>query len=90
MAPDASADRLRKQIDAGRTGEKVDFPDPAAAPLGTDSEAGGSPVQIQELGTPQIHHVRPDRPTGPMYFYAFIILAILGIGMFVAFRQNGL
>lgn len=32
--------RLRRDIDSGRTGDKVDFPDPAAAPLGTDAEAG--------------------------------------------------
>lgn len=36
------ADRLRADIDAGRTGDKVPFPDPAAAPLGTDDEAGNA------------------------------------------------
>lgn len=38
-----TVDRLRHDIDSGRTGEKVDWPDPAAAPLGTDAEAGGAP-----------------------------------------------
>ncbi|MEA2858031.1 MAG: hypothetical protein QOC72_70 [Methylobacteriaceae bacterium] len=37
----AAADRLRADIDSGRTGDKVAFPDPSAAPLGTDEEAGG-------------------------------------------------
>lgn len=37
----ATADELRSDIDSGRTGEKVDHPDPAAAPLGSDAEAGG-------------------------------------------------
>ena len=37
----ATADRLRADIDSGRTGDKVAFPDPSAAPLGTDEEAGG-------------------------------------------------
>jgi hypothetical protein len=37
-------DRLRNATDSGRTGDKVPFPDPAAAPLGTDAEAGGSSV----------------------------------------------
>jgi hypothetical protein len=41
---DGSVERLRSDIDHGRTGEKVDWPDPAAAPLGTDDEAGGTPV----------------------------------------------
>lgn len=37
-----NTDQLRQQIDRGQTGDKVDFPDPAAAPLGTDDEASGS------------------------------------------------
>ena len=37
----ATADRLRADIDSGRTGDKVAAPDPSAAPLGTDEEAGG-------------------------------------------------
>ena len=35
--------RLRDDIDSGRTGDKVPFPDPAASPLGTDDEAAGTP-----------------------------------------------
>jgi hypothetical protein len=38
-----TSDRLRHEIDSGRTGDKVDHPDPAAAPLGTDDEAAGTP-----------------------------------------------
>lgn len=34
-------ERERTRIDAGQTGDKVAFPDPAVAPLGTDAEAGG-------------------------------------------------
>jgi hypothetical protein len=36
-----NTDQLRERIDRGETGEKVDFPDPAAAPLGTDDAASG-------------------------------------------------
>ncbi|HJS84359.1 MAG TPA: hypothetical protein VJ779_02750 [Acetobacteraceae bacterium] len=36
----SKAARLRREIDAGRTGDKVGAPDPAASPLGTDAEAG--------------------------------------------------
>jgi len=32
-------ERLRHEIDSGRTGDKVGHPDPAMAPLGTDDEA---------------------------------------------------
>jgi hypothetical protein len=40
----AAADRLRHKIDEGGTQDKVDHPDPAAAPLGTDAEAAGTPT----------------------------------------------
>jgi hypothetical protein len=43
-AGSAATARLRHDIDSGRTGDKVDWPDPAAAPLGTDEEAAGTPV----------------------------------------------
>ena len=44
-----TADRLRKDIDRGKAGDKTDYPDPAAAPLGTDAEAGGNPPSEEEL-----------------------------------------
>ena len=45
----SNVDQLRSRIDHGKTGEKVDFADPAAAPLGTDGEAAGAPVTAREL-----------------------------------------
>jgi hypothetical protein len=45
----ATADQLRHDIDQGRTGDKVRFPDPAAAPLGTDEEAAGTPIDPQVI-----------------------------------------
>jgi hypothetical protein len=36
--------RLRADIDAGRTGDKTPGEDPTAAPLGTDEEAAGTPI----------------------------------------------
>jgi succinate dehydrogenase / fumarate reductase cytochrome b subunit len=38
-----TAQELKGLIDSGRTGDKVSFPDPGAAPLGTDDEAAGTP-----------------------------------------------
>ena len=38
----STADQLRHDIDQGRTGDKVAWPDPASAPLGTDEEAAGT------------------------------------------------
>lgn len=43
----ATTDQLRDDIDRGRTGDKVPFPDPAAAPLGTDEEAAGRPLDAE-------------------------------------------
>jgi len=41
---DGATARLKDDIDRGRTGDKVDWPDPSAAPGGTDDEACGSPA----------------------------------------------
>lgn len=38
-----TTDRLRHDIDQGGADDKVPFADPAAAPLGTDEEAAGTP-----------------------------------------------
>ena len=40
----STAARLRAEIDAGNTAGKVGVSDPAAAPLGTDEEAAGTPL----------------------------------------------
>lgn len=35
--------QTRHATDTGKTRDKIDYPDPAAAPLGTDDEAAGAP-----------------------------------------------
>jgi len=48
--PDISTtDRLRREIDLGHGSDKVPFPDPAAAPLGTDDEAAGTPPSADSV-----------------------------------------
>ncbi|MFC7704742.1 hypothetical protein ACFQXB_11110 [Plastorhodobacter daqingensis] len=44
-----TADRLRAEIDRGAAGDKIPFSDPAAAPLGTDDEAAGTPPTPEQL-----------------------------------------
>jgi hypothetical protein len=44
-----TTEQLRRAIDSGATGDKVDYPDPAAAPLGADEEAGGRPPTQEEI-----------------------------------------
>ncbi|TCT02151.1 hypothetical protein [Aquabacter spiritensis] len=42
--------RRRAAIDAGETRDKVSYPDPAAAPLGTDDEAAGTRPAVEGTG----------------------------------------
>lgn len=49
--PARNADQLRHDIDSGRARDKVAHPDPAAAPLGTDAEAGDAPPTQEEIRT---------------------------------------
>jgi hypothetical protein len=41
--------QARARIDRGATGDKIANPDPAAAPLGTDAEAGGAATAGEEI-----------------------------------------
>jgi probable non-F420 flavinoid oxidoreductase len=55
--PRFTAERLRHDIDSGRTGDKLPHPDPAAAPLGADDEAGGyspRPHQLQAAAAAEL------------------------------------
>lgn len=53
---------LRDAIDKGKTRDKVAASDPAAAPLGTDEEAAGTPVPPQAVETAMRHETaRPMR-----------------------------
>jgi hypothetical protein len=75
--------RLRKEIDSGRAGSKVDYPDPAAAPLGTDDEAAGTPPSAAAVSLARQHEVENapvETHTGGLdsaaYLYAGILVAV--------------
>ena len=77
-----TTDQLREQIDSGQTGEKHGAVDPAAAPLGTDAEAGGTPPtpgerKVAAATAPKAHHEHGFEPNGP----ALLLLAIVLIGI---------
>ena len=60
-----TVDQIRKAIDRRQAADKAPGVDPAAAPLGTDAEAGGSPPTAEEL-TAEAEAIRradPARPT---------------------------
>ncbi len=59
-------DQLRYAIDTGRTGDKVAFGDPAAAPLGTDEEAAGTAPSAAEFKIAQADQLDYPGASGPM------------------------
>jgi hypothetical protein len=88
----------RSKIDRGETGDKVAFPDPALAPLGTDAEAGGHPPTSQETEIALKEETNPASiwPSGPelapnRYFVepnpkkAIAMFALASVLIFVAF-----
>lgn len=67
-----TTDLLRHRIDHGQSGDKKGFPDPAAAPLGTDDEAAGTsptPAQIERAWDHEVRNRPNDQDvteTGPV------------------------
>jgi hypothetical protein len=57
MSTVRNVDQLRAAIDSGRSGDKVAASDPAAAPLGTDEEAGGNPPTRDQVAMARRHEV---------------------------------
>jgi hypothetical protein len=90
--PTATAAQLRHEIDQGHSGNKVRALDPAAAPLGTDEEAAGTPVDPHLLAVvrrrekrrrprvPRDGRVSQDMDLSSVAIYAAIIVG-LAIGI---------
>jgi hypothetical protein len=57
--PIETTEQLRIAIDQGNG--KVDATDPAAAPLGTDHEAGGTPNSYAQVRLAAAHEIRPKK-----------------------------
>jgi hypothetical protein len=62
--PVETTEQLRIAIDQGRGGHKVDASDPAAAPLGTDDEAGGTSNSAAQVRLAAAHEIQ-GRPSSP-------------------------
>jgi hypothetical protein len=78
---------LKADIDAGRTGDKVNNADPGLSPLGTDDEAAGNPVSVERLrlaetiekqqGVAAGPPVRDTRRPGPsIWIMAAVVVAV--------------
>lgn len=89
----SEAARLRDDIDRGATGEKIPFSDPAAVPLGTDAEAGGTPtdpvaiahareaeIAARESRAPQTTPAERQRTRGPGISTLLLLGAALALG----------
>jgi hypothetical protein len=78
-----TTDAYRRRIDAGETGDKVAFPDPAAAPLGTDEEAAGTRPELppDAASTSPAAESRRTKLSGPMLYGA--IAAALGAALVI-------
>lgn len=61
----ARANGLRDEIDRGRMGDKVPASDPAAAPLGTDDEAAGTPADGERTRLAAQQRIAGDPPRRP-------------------------
>jgi hypothetical protein len=70
-----TSDRLRIDIDRGSMGDKVAWPDPAAAPLGTDDEAGGAPPTAEERALAAEQERRTPAPERDGRLFAGQIMA---------------
>src|SRR4051812_32946433 len=89
----STAAQLKHDINSGLTGDKVAGFDPAAAPLGTDEEAGGAPLTPGQLdqarraerskgpATPAPHAAEPQlQPDGLLPSRSLIVPVLIGIG----------
>ena len=81
-----NTERLRQNIDSGRTGDKVAGLDPAVAPLGADDEAAGTRQPAHEIAsTGHRETMRPHETSDlPGLGHAWILIAftlLLAIAM---------
>ncbi|AEQ50403.1 hypothetical protein [Pelagibacterium halotolerans] len=87
-----TSDALRHAIDSGETGEKTDWPDPAAAPLGTDAEAAGQPPDVAAVEAAAPRRTVPIRRThfpASVLIYVGLAIGLLLIGLAVGIWAMG-
>lgn len=95
-----TVEQLRRDIDRGVTHDKVPGSDPAAAPLGADEEAAGTPPPSGAVATDREWQLRAHagRPSAPAHssasryvgwiWLALPIAAIILVGLFLWLRPS--
>jgi hypothetical protein len=82
--PTETTAELKADIDAGRTGDKVDEFDLAAVPLGTDDEAAGTPASQARIELARDTELPPgprrekDRPVYGLWVWGIGALVLAG------------
>ena len=74
-----NVDQLRHEIDSGNTGDKVKALEPAAAPLGTDEEAAGTPISAEAVTIAyraEVSHPEHDRTANPSKWKGVAAIAV--------------
>jgi hypothetical protein len=81
--PHSTTEQLRDDIDSGRTGEKINWSDPAAVPLGADDEAAGTPPSGADVHRVRAREVKHgDNPTQRGLGAAWIQIAFVAVCLF--------
>jgi hypothetical protein len=82
--PAPTTSQLRNKIDSGLAGSKIEAPDPAAAPLGTDDEAAGTSPSAEAVRMAMRHEVETtpnsageDRLDAGVPIYLLILAGIV-------------
>ena len=77
----STTERLRADIDSGITHDKVRGSDPAAAPLGADEEAAGTPVSREAVQLARSHEVeatpREEKERSPLLYMSVLALVMI-------------
>jgi hypothetical protein len=91
---------LRRTTDEGGAGDKVRFPDPAAAPLGADDEAAGRPATPDRVALAAGHEVgagssenAPAANENPQTrretWWIYLVVVALAVGLVAVFLGRG-
>lgn len=88
MAEKENWSRVRDKTDRGELGDKVDHPDPAAAPLGTDEEAGGRTTPPEDIAAGERRRstgnpVQENDHRARYVTYAALLFAVVLIALFL-------
>jgi hypothetical protein len=98
MAKQPTTAQLRDDIDRGLTGDKVRAIDHAAAPLGTDDEAAGTPPSGEAVRQARDYEraigrkvrVEEARDSSAVWIYVLTIMALVALfstGVWLSYRS---